>query len=158
MTPALLARLHKNDYRVLCGHVECGADIAVVVRYHVVDESSPDDEADIRVLCFEPGWYQREDGIWALSRHAQKDVKRAAGQWQPYPRYLRSRRGWMANGSERQTLRMPVDMPVLAQCWRCGHTQLLEFEALRASHVSIYDSLPDGEIDWPERWQGWEIL
>ena len=82
--------------RVLCGVIDCGADIASVVVLQLAPYPT---SYEPRVACFAPGWQRRHDGTWEISRHAKANLQRYRRGRQrlgkgylPYPKPPLSRR------------------------------------------------------------------
>ncbi len=167
-----IARLDKKTgYRVLCGVLDCGADVASVVLVSPIN---------LRVACFDPGWQRRQlDGIWELSRHAKANLQR-------YRRRQRRRepcsvcrgegitivgkagcrhdlgsppllaRRPTSLGKETQSLVHALKRPQLparAKCKACGFINVLEADRLRS--IDPRSPLQWCEIIEPYRWAEW---
>ena len=87
MSTTLMARLSKTEDRVLCGRINCGADIAVVVQCYAIGGN------EFSVLFFPFGWSQRDDGVWVLSRRTTTARKKATRGERPFPARALIRRG-----------------------------------------------------------------
>ena len=127
----VMARLNwVMGYRVQCGVIDCGADVAYVVLVAIAPYPSDDER---RVACFAPGWQRRHDGTWEMSRHAKANLqryrrgRRPLGKgYPPYPKPLLSRRPTgLGNESKlpRHALKRP-QLPARAKCEACGLRRL----------------------------------
>ena len=150
MSATLMARLSKKEDRVLCGRINCGADIAVLVECSTIFGE------EFSVLCFPSGWSQRDDGVWVLSRHAISARKKAMRGKRPFPSRALSRRGHELGeyGKLLHALKRP-DVPALAICPTCGFMQTLDAEELGS--IDPRSRLPEVEVDWPRRWAEWTL-
>lgn len=147
--------------RVMCGVIDCGADIASVVVVQIAPYPS---SYEPRVACFAPGWQRRHDGIWELSRHAKANLQRyrrrpprPKKEHFPYPKPLLSRRP-TGLGKESQSLRHALKRPQLparAKCPACGFINVLE--AARLYSIDPRSPLPECAIVEPDRWVTWEL-
>ena len=146
--------------RVLCGVIDCGADIASVVVLQIAPYPQ---SYEPRVACFAPGWQRRHDGIWELSRHAKANLRRSRRrpppnkESYPYPKPLLSRRP-TGLGKESQLLRHALKRPHLparAKCEACGFINVLEADRLYS--IDPRSPLPECAIVEPDRWVSWEL-
>ena len=147
--------------RVLCGVIDCGADIASVVVLQLAPYPT---SYEPRVACFAPGWHRRHDGTWELSRHAKANLQRYRRrpprpnkEHFPYPKPLLSRRP-TGLGKESQSLRHVLkrpQLPALAKCEACGFINVLE--AARLGSIDPRSPLPECAIVEPHRWVTWEL-
>ncbi len=147
--------------RVLCGVIDCGADIASVVVLQLAPYPT---SYEPRVACFAPGWQRRQDGIWELSQHAKANLRRyrrgrprLGRDSLPYPKPLLARRP-TGLGKESKLPRHALKRPQLtarAKCPACGFINVLE--AARLYSIDPRSPLPECAIVEPERWQTWEL-
>ncbi len=160
----VMARLDKKTgYRVQCGMIDCGADIASVVLVALMpySDSGPGHR---RVACFAPGWKRRNDGIWELSRHAKANLQRyrrgrprPKKEHYPYPKPPLSRRP-TGLGKESKSLLHALKRPRLparAKCEACGFINVLEADRLYS--IDPRSPLPECAIVEPDRWVTWEL-
>ena len=158
----VMARLDRVfGFRVLCGVIDWGADIAYVV---VVQLAPWPSSYEPRVACFAPGWQRRHDGTWELSRHSKANLQRIRRQpprpkkeHYPYPKPLLSRRPTglgKESQSPRHALKRP-QLPAQARCQTCGFINVLE--AARLDSIDPRSPLPECAIVEPDRWVTWEL-
>ena len=131
------AHLDKKGYRVLCGSLECEADIAI--RALAVSDRP------FYLICFPPGW-TAANNVWFMTRHARKRVARGR-------RPLDRREGALIGGTPVQELRRPA-LPTKARCPRCWAVNVLEQQVLGTD-----PGYPNGEfiVLEPWRWEGWPV-
>jgi hypothetical protein len=131
-----LARLHpKNDTRVICGMLGCGADIATVTeRVSTLEETVVVEQGrsvtrlkvgeKIRLLFFPPGWARRDqDGVWRLTNHARRQIELG---YRP-----KLRRGNLRAAGKTRQVPMGPPLPVRVECSTCGSFQTLDAARLR---------------------------
>jgi len=126
----LKARLSKDAWRILCGVKDCGCELAFFQLESRADELRgryihPDDSI---IMLFGAGWAQRaDDGVWVLTRHAQRRVRR--GQ-KPANR-ARPRRKTLGISFKTDTVGFqPNTLPAEAICPDCGFRQTLDPDVL----------------------------
>ena len=158
MKVGLKARLDKKTgHRAVCGRMDCGADIAIVVECRVSEEfvEEPVDTGfRLRVLCFEPGWIQRRDGVWQLSAHSQRSLRRLDSGKVSRARMLGRRGGTSVEGRRVHCLVRPA-LPARAKCPRCGFIQTLDAQRLRSSNPLA--PLYWAAVESPPKWKDWTL-
>ena len=117
----LHARLNSVGKHVVCGLRACGARLAYVGHPTAEDIANAEENGASVLACiqFLPGWAQRQDGVWAFSRHA-KLLRR-------WGRRVKTRR---YPGHDGAILNDVMDsyydtLPVTAKCSECGFLNLL---------------------------------
>lgn len=158
---SVYARLDKTGYRVICGKIECGQDIAAVVL------AWPRHEDYYRVLCFPSGWYQGRDSVWRLSLRARqrlnKDNRARSMGIIPGGEALILRKVPLARRALGQSWEnsMPIHalkrpkVPGLAQCAFCGAIQNLDAPRLRS--IDPRSPLLPCEVGGPVQWEDWDL-
>jgi hypothetical protein len=114
--PILYVRLDEQERRIVCGAPGCGARIGKL-------QNTPFG----RIFLFDKGWsWQKEDTIWALSKHSREGVARGRT---PAPRrapadLLQPRR----NGGLSANYKYPTprSYPAHIKCSACGALQILD--------------------------------
>ena len=124
--------LSKDGRTVLCGKPRCGREIAWVLE-----------RGGGRVVWFTPGWFRRRDGTWTVSARAQRRIKHG---------HSPEARKWSHQTELHDPLSIlgfiPLRLPELAQCRRCGWSQWLDARrldvdpALRGVSQKLVDDLP----------------
>ena len=117
------ARLSRDGLRVMCGHPNCG-ELAKI-------RQSPKDPT-YREATLPPGWAQDRDGIFRLSPHAQKSVKRGRGYRYRRPYIMADEviKGRQVNPRPTQPGIFVKDGWLIA-CPRCRHISVIDFAVLR---------------------------
>ena len=142
----LLARLDKSETRVLCGVVDCGAEVARVVDVERGNVTLP--LRSVRAVWFGPGWHPREDGVWALTARAARELRRqhmlgggrllgARGR----PGETKLKRAFAFDGDRYQVENhqtgpagwLPENLPADVVCSVCGSRQTLAPATLRVT-------------------------
>ncbi len=114
MNTMVKARLDKTGLRVLCGVIDCGTELALVLEVGVSTK-----DGWPRAVWFPPGWSVRKDGVWHRSRKRHRSPPLELARWE-------GPCGWL-----------PLNLPIEAVCpcrsLRCcgGMRQVLDPDVLR---------------------------
>lgn len=131
----LYARLDRTERRVLCGVIDCGAEIARVVDEYTKGRVFPGEPPNYRAVWMGPGWDIRPDGVWALTSRAKRQMRRAqltgcggltGSRKTPVDSYREKAKGhvqgWLA-----------YDLPFDVICPQCGSRQTIDPKTLNVT-------------------------
>ena len=123
------ARLDREERRVFCG--ECNTYLAKVEKFFRSTERS---RRRYRCVAFPAGWKRRgEDGVWTLSRHAEKKRDSFHGiSFRRADKVLEKLAQGRSALMPRRHYNVPVhDLPAEVICRSCQTRQVLDPEVLR---------------------------